>query len=215
MKISEQRLHVLFLIIGILVFFWSYIDHRSTFGWVLLSAPVVIVSMFFTFTYKKFTFSTLVYFLGFLWACLLLWGAKYTFTYVPFFEYLSEVFGWTRNHFDRLTHFAQGFVPYLIFREYLLRKGILNPKKLTNLVLFALVLSFSATWELIEFSASIISGRSQSFILDMQGDIWDTQMDMVFALIGAISSCLLLGKYHLNQIREKIVSELGNQHHMT
>jgi putative membrane protein len=204
MKISEQKFHLLLLFIGILVFIWSYVDHKSTFGWTLLSAPVVIAAIFFTWTYKKFTFSSLVYFLGFLWACLLLWGAKYTFTYVPFFEYLSDVFGWTRNYFDRSTHFAQGFVPYLIFREYLLRKGILTSKKLTNLVLFTLVLGFSASWELIEFSASIISGRSQSFILDMQGDIWDTQMDMVFALVGAISSSIILGKLHLSTINKKM-----------
>ncbi len=208
MKISEQKIHLMLLIIGVLVFIWSYIDHRLTFGWVLLSAPVVIVTVFFVLTYKRFTYTTLVYFIGFLWACLLLWGAKYTYTYVPFFEYLTDVFGWSRNHFDRFTHFAQGFVPYMIFREYLFRKGVLNQKKITNLVLFLMVLGFSATWELIEFSASILSGRSQSFILDMQGDIWDTQMDMLFALIGAITSSLVLGNFHLKQIVSKTSSDI-------
>lgn len=206
-KISERKLHLILLIIGLVVLVWSYIDHRLMFGWVLLITPIIIVTALFTFTYKKFTFTTLVYVLGFLYACLLMVGAKYTYTYVPFFDYLSEIFGWSRNYYDRVAHFAQGFVPFLVFREYLLRKGILNKGKLNNLVILAMVLGFSATWELLEYTTAELSGRSQSFVLDMQGDIWDTQLDMLSALIGAITSSILLGKFHMQLIMKKMNKE--------
>jgi putative membrane protein len=201
---NERRLHIFLLIIGLLVFVWSYVDHKLTFGWILLSVPIIIVSMLFIFTYKRFTFTTLIYIIGFLWACLLMVGAKYTYTYVPIFDSLSEAFGLTRNYYDRVAHFAQGFVPFLIFREYLMRKGILSNRKSTTLIVIGLVLAFSASWELLEYSTAELSGKSQSFILDMQGDIWDTQLDMLSAIIGAITSWLILGKYHLRLIEDKM-----------
>jgi putative membrane protein len=201
---NERRLHIFLLIIGLLVFVWSYVDHKLTFGWILLSVPIIIVSMLFIFTYKRFTFTTLIYIIGFFWACLLMVGAKYTYTYVPIFDSLSEAFGLTRNYYDRVAHFAQGFVPFLIFREYLMRKGILSNRKSTTLIVIGLVLAFSASWELLEYSTAELSGKSQSFILDMQGDIWDTQLDMLSAIVGAITSWLILGKYHLGLIEEKM-----------
>ena len=168
-----------------------------------------MVSLLFILTYKRFTFTTLVYTAGFLYACLLMVGAKYTYTYVPLFDSLSEMFGWTRNYYDRVAHFAQGFVPFLVFREYLLRKKILNKGKLNNLIIIAMVLGFSASWELLEYTTSELSGMSQSFVLDMQGDIWDTQLDMLSALIGALTSSLLLGKIHLKLIDQKM-GNMGN-----
>jgi putative membrane protein len=208
LKITEQRLHLILLIIGLFVFAWSFIDHKLTFGWILLSVPIILVSMLFIFTYKSFTFTTLVYVVGFLYACLLMAGAKYTYTYVPLFDYLSELFGWTRNYYDRVAHFAQGFVPFLIFKEFLLRKGVVKNRRFTNVIIIAMVLGFSASWELLEYSTSVLSGMSQSFVLDMQGDMWDTQLDMLSALIGAITACLVLGNYHLSLIRQKMnVSE--------
>ncbi len=208
-KITEKRLHLVLLIIGLLVFVWSYIDHKLTFGWILLTVPIIMVSLLFILTYKRFTFTTLVYTAGFLYACLLMVGAKYTYTYVPLFDSLSEMFGWTRNYYDRVAHFAQGFVPFLVFREYLLRKKILNKGKLNNLIIIAMVLGFSASWELLEYTTSELSGMSQSFVLDMQGDIWDTQLDMLSALIGALTSSLLLGKIHLKLIDQKM-GNMGN-----
>jgi putative membrane protein len=201
---SERRIHVTLLIIGLMVLGWSYIDHRLTFGWILLTVPIVIASILFISTYKKFTFTTLIYIIGFFWACLLMVGAKYTYTYVPIFDSISEAFGLTRNYYDRFAHFAQGFVPFLIFREYLMRKGILSNRKSTTLIVIGLVLAFSASWELLEYSTAELSGKSQSFILDMQGDIWDTQLDMLSAIIGAITSWLILGKYHLRLIEDKM-----------
>jgi putative membrane protein len=209
LKITEKRLHIILLIIGLFVFAWSYIDHKLTFGWILLSVPIITVSLVFILTYKKFTFTTIVYVFGFLYACLLMVGAKYTYTYVPLFDYLSETFGWTRNYYDRVAHFAQGFVPFLIFKEYLLRKGLMKNSRLTNLIVITMVLGFSASWELLEYTATELSGMSQSFILDMQGDIWDTQLDMLSALIGALTASLTLGKYHLKLIERRLAKSFS------
>jgi putative membrane protein len=86
---------------------------------------------------------------------LLMVGAKYTYTYVPLFDSLSETFGWTRNYYDRVAHFAQGFVPFLIFKEYLLRKGLMSEMvRLTNLIVITMILGFSASWELLEYTAT-------------------------------------------------------------
>lgn len=204
---TEHRIHISLLIIGLIVFGWSYIDHKLTFGWILLSVPIITVASLFIFTYRKFSFTTLVYIIGFLYACLLMVGAKYTYTYVPLFDSISETMGWTRNYYDRVAHFAQGFVPFLIFKEYLLRKKILSKSNFTNLVIIALVLGFSASWELLEYVTAELSGMSQSFILDMQGDIWDTQLDMLSALLGAMTSWIILGKYHMKYIDLKIKEE--------
>ena len=200
----ELRVHVILLILGLLVFIWSYVDHRLTFGWILLSVPIITVATVFILTYKRFTFTTLIYVIGFLWACLLMVGAKYTYTYVPLFDSLSEAFGLTRNYYDRVAHFAQGFVPFLIFREYLIRNQILANRQLTTLIVIVLVLGFSASWELLEYTTAELSGMSQSFILDMQGDIWDTQLDMLSALVGAVASWLLLGKLHMRMVINKM-----------
>jgi putative membrane protein len=208
---TEHRIHISLLIIGLIVFGWSYIDHKLTFGWILLSVPIITVVSLFIFTYKKFTFTTLVYIIGFLYACLLMVGAKYTYTYVPLFDSISESMGWTRNYYDRVAHFAQGFVPFLIFKEYLLRKKILSKSNITNLVIIALVLGFSASWELLEYVTAELSGMSQSFILDMQGDIWDTQLDMLSALLGAMASWLILGKYHMKLIERKMMDSTSKK----
>jgi putative membrane protein len=201
---QEKHTHLTFYIIGLLFFAWSYINHVDTFGWVLLSAPVVIISAFFVATYKKFTFSTMVYFFGLLWAIVLLIGAKYTYTYNPLFEMLKEMFGHSRNHYDRFGHFAQGFVPVMLYKEFFIRKGFLQRTKALSFILVSLVLAFSAFYELLEFFATVVSNQPQSYILDLQGDMWDTQYDMLYAIIGAITSLWLFGKKHDREIDKMI-----------
>lgn len=203
---TQKQIHQMILIIGLLVFVWSYIGHRDTFGWASLITPIVVVSIFFIVTYEKFAFSTFVYFFGLIWIIILLIGAKYTYSQNPFFAWISEIFHVERNQFDRLGHFAQGFVPIMIFKEYLYRKNILKPSKMSNFLLIALVLSFSAFYELTEFAATIISNRPQSYILDLQGDMWDTQWDMILATIGAGVSLFTFGKMH-----NKIIIEMQNK----
>ena len=193
---KSTKVNLSFLLFGYLVYIWSYINHIDTFGWFTLSTPVVLISIFFIVTYKKFTFTSYVYFWGLVWAIILLIGAKYTYTYNPLFEYLRDVFNFSRNHYDRLGHFAQGFIPALLIREYLYRKKVLKPSKVSILIITGIVLAFSAFYELLEFAATVLSNRPQSYILDLQGDMWDTQYDMLFALIGAYVSLVFCWKPH-------------------
>lgn len=201
--VRNPKLNRLFIIIGVLVFIWSYINHYDTFGWTLLALPVVVIPSIFIATSKKFTYSTFVYFFGLLWAIVLLVGAKYTYTYNPLFEFIKEVFDHSRNNYDKVGHFAQGFVPVMIMKEYVVRKGIIPRSKALNFILISLALAFSAFYELVEFAATVLSNQPLEYILDLQGDMWDTQWDMVYAVIGAYVSLMLFGKMH-----DKIIDKM-------
>src|SRR5690554_4694178 len=123
--VRNPKLNRTFVIIGVFVLIWSYINHYDTFGWTLLALPVIVTSLIFMATSKRFTYSTFVYFFGLIWAIILLIGAKYTYTYNPLFEFLKEVLNHSRNNYDKVGHFAQGFIPVIIIKEYVVRKGII------------------------------------------------------------------------------------------
>ena len=204
--VRNPKLNRTFVIIGVFVLIWSYIDHYDTFGWTLLSLPVIVTSLIFMATSKRFTYSTFVYFFGLIWAIILLIGAKYTYTYNPLFEFLKEVLNHSRNNYDKVGHFAQGFIPVIIIKEYVVRKGIIPRAKSLNFILISLALAFSAAYELVEFAATVLSNQPQEYILDLQGDMWDTQYDMISAIIGAYVSLKLFGKTH-DKIIDKIMQE--------
>jgi putative membrane protein len=193
---TSKQIHLFFLVIGLLVFAWSYIDHYDTFGWLALVSLVLIGAVVFISTYNKFTFSTFVYFFGLIWVIILLVGAKYTYSNNPLFDSISEFLNLSRNYYDRVGHFAQGFVPVMVIKEFLYRKNILKPSKGTIFIILCMVLAFSAFHELLEFGIAEITNQPASYILDTQGQNWDTQWDMFLALIGAFTSLFLLGKKH-------------------
>ncbi len=189
---KERRL-VLALTI---VLIWSSINAEDYFAWVMLTIPALIYVGTLIATHKKFKFTYFAYVLVFVHVVILLIGAKYTYTYNPLFEEIKEIFNLSRNHYDRVGHFALGFVPAIIAREFLLRKGYFKKSKFFYVTVFAFVLALSATWELLEFFATIISGRPAQYILSLQGDSLDTQKDMLLAVIGAALALVFLGKIH-------------------
>lgn len=196
LNLTPKQIHLIFLFIGVLVFIWSYIDHYDTFGWFVLSSIIVLGVIFFIATYKKFTFSTFVYFFVLIWMIILMIGAKHTYSNNPTFDMISEFLNLSRNYYDRVGHLAQGFVPAMIIKEFFYRKNILKPSKMSIFLIICLVLSFSAFYEILEFAAAEITNQPASYILDTQGHNWDTQWDMVMAIIGACASFLFLGKRH-------------------
>ncbi|HSL93091.1 MAG TPA: DUF2238 domain-containing protein [Bacillota bacterium] len=199
---SEFRKHVLFLIIGTAFFIWSYIGHSDTFAWIMLSLPIVMGVVATVATYRRFTFTTFVYALGLLYVIILMAGAKYTYTYNPLFDFIKDNLGHTRNFYDRVGHFAQGFIPVLVFKEIILRPGHMKRGPFFYLVLLCMVLAFSAAWELLEFGAVIISGMDARYIMSLQGDLLDTQWDMFMAVIGAVVSLLMFNRYHDKKMAE-------------
>jgi len=124
-------------------------------------------------------------------------GAHYTYAEVPYFEGL---FGSERNNYDKVGHFFQGFVPALLAREILIRKAIVNGKVWLNVIIVSICLAFSAFYELIEWWVALATGEDAEAFLGTQGYIWDTQSDMGLALLGAITSLLVLAKIHNNQL---------------
>lgn len=149
------------------------------------------------FTYRKFRLTSLLYVLILMHCIVLMIGGHYTYAEVPFFDGL---FGADRNNYDKLGHFFQGFVPALIAREILIRRHVVNGQWWLRLFVVCVALSFSAFYELIEWWVALASDEAADAFLGTQGYVWDTQSDMWLALIGAISSLVLLSKYHDKQI---------------
>ncbi len=185
------------LVLGlIIVLIWSSINPEDYFAWVMLTIPSLIYAGVLIATHTKFKFTYFAYVLVFIHIVILLIGAKYTYTFNPLFEKFQEIFNLSRNHYDRVGHLAQGFVPAIITREFLLRKGYYTKSKFFYVTVFAFVIALSASWELLEFFATIISNNSAEYMLSTQGDFWDTQWDMVMAIIGAALALVFLGKTH-------------------
>jgi putative membrane protein len=127
-------------------------------------------------------------------------GGHYTYAEVPLFDTLQDALGLERNNYDKLGHFAQGFVPAVLAREILIRKQVVKTKAWLNLFIISICLAFSAFYELIEWAVAFLSGAGAEAFLGTQGDIWDTQSDMCFALIGAILAIVIMANTHDKQL---------------
>ena len=134
-------------------------------------------------------------------------GGHYTYAEVPLFDSLKDVFGFSRNNYDKVGHFAQGFVPALITREIILRKNIIQGTTWQSFFIICFCLAFSAFYELIEWWVALLSEEAADAFLGTQGYIWDTQSDMGWALLGAITSLLCLSKLHNQQLNNIINRE--------
>lgn len=128
-------------------------------------------------------------------------GGHYTYAEVPLFDYLKELFGFARNNYDKVGHFAQGLVPALIAREIMIRKAVINGARWRNFLIICFVLAFSAFYELLEWWVAAASGEDAIAFLGTQGYVWDTQSDMFLALIGATVGLVLLSKLHNSQLK--------------
>jgi putative membrane protein len=168
---------------------------------ILLTAPILIA------TYRCFPLTPLLYRLVFLHALILITGAYYTYARVPIGDWVQHAFDFSRNHFDRVGHFAQGFVPAMITREILLRKTPLRPGKWMFFLVVCVCLSISAFYEFIEWWAAVILGDVATDFLGTQGDPWDTQWDMFSAFVGAIVAQITLSRVHSREL-ERLV-EMG------
>ena len=178
------------------VFFWSLVRPHDYFTWLLEVLPAIIGIAILAATYKRFRFSTLVYALICVHAIILMIGGHYTYAEMPLFNWIRDTLGLSRNYYDRLGHFAQGFVPAMIAREILLRTTPLRRGKLLFYIVVSICLAISALYELIEWRAAVTFGASATAFLGTQGDPWDTQWDMTFALIGAITAMLTMSHAH-------------------
>ena len=169
--------------------------------WALEVFPVVVALPLLWATYRRFPLTTLLYGCIFLHALVLMLGGAYTYASVQLGFDLAELLGLTRNPYDKIGHFFQGFVPALVAREILLRGHFVRGKKMLAFVVVCVVLAISATYEFIEWGVALALGQGADEFLGTQGDPWDTQSDMFFALIGAVTALLLLSRVHDRQIQ--------------
>jgi len=182
------------------VLLWSGIAPHDHFTWFLEVAPVLIGIPILLLTARTFPLTPLAYTLLAIHACILMVGGKYTYAEVPLGYWVSEALGWTRNNYDRLGHFAQGFVPAIIAREILLRTSPLKRGKWLGFIVVCICLAISATYELVEWRTAVGTGAAADAFLGTQGDPWDTQEDMAMALVGAIAALISLGRVHDHQL---------------
>ena len=190
--------------IGLVVYFsmlaWSVIAPHDYFTWFLESAPALIAFVVLTATHRRFPLTALAYGLILVHCLILFLGAHYSYAEVDTFKFVRDFFGWQRNNYDKLGHFAQGFVPAIIAREILIRNRVVNGRGWLNFFVVSICLAFSALYELFEWGVAVATGDSAEAFLGTQGYVWDTQSDMAMALLGAISSLLLLRKLHDGQL---------------
>jgi putative membrane protein len=186
-----------------LVLTWSAFRPHDFFTWALEVFPALLGLVVLALTYPRFRFTTLVYVLICVHAIILMVGGHYTYAQVPLFNWIRDHWHLARNDYDRVGHFAQGFVPALIAREILLRRSPLRRGGWLFFLVVCICLAISAAYELLEWQVAIASGSAANAFLGTQGDPWDTQEDMATALVGAVSALLLFSRLHDRQLEER------------
>ncbi|MGU8478793.1 DUF2238 domain-containing protein [Clostridium perfringens] len=189
---KTKALHIFLFISIFIIFILSGINPYDRFIWFLEVLPVIIGGIILIVTYPKFKFSNFVYIFLWIHALILIIGGHYTYAEMPLFNWIKHTFNLNRNYYDRLGHLAQGFIPALVIREFLIKKNILNNKKFLSFIVISICLSISASYEIIEFIVAILIGETAESFLGLQGDIWDAQWDMLLALIGSILALFLI-----------------------
>lgn len=189
------------LVLGLLALIGSAIGAAERGTWVLEVFPIFIAVPLLIVTARRFPLTPLAYGLIFVHAIILMVGGHYTYAKVPLGFWMRDAFHLTRNNYDRIGHFAQGFVPAIIAREILIRRSVVRSAGWLFFVVTCICLSISACYEFIEWATAVIGGSSADAFLGTQGDIWDTQWDMFTALIGALIAQITLSRVHDRQLR--------------
>ena len=197
---TRERIPLVLLAAVAAIFVWSGWRPADRMTWALEVFPVVIAVPLLIATRRRFPLTTLAYVLIAIHATILMVGGRYTYAQVPLFNWIRDTFHLARNHYDRVGHFAQGFVPAIVGREILLRKSPLRRGGWLFFLVTCVCLAVSVVYELIEWTAAATSGSAADAFLGTQGDPWDTQKDMLLAGIGAIVAQLLLSRVHDRQI---------------
>ena len=192
----------LWLIVYFAVLIWSGINPKDYFTWLLEVLPAIIGLVVMAATYKKFRLTTLAYFLILLHSIILMVGGHFTYAEVPLFDWIRDVFNMKRNNYDKVGHLAQGFIPAIIAREILMRLEVVSGKGWLSFLVICICLAISAFYELIEWWAALLSGEAAEAFLGTQGYVWDTQSDMMLALVGAVIALILLSKIHDRQLQK-------------
>ena len=208
--ISSSKYPLLLLLIVSVICIWSGISPRDTrLTWVLEVIPFFIALPIMILTYRRFPMTNLAYTLIAIHAVILMIGGHYSYSNVPLGFWMEDWFGWTRNNYDKIGHFMQGFGPAICVREIVMRTSPLKSGKLLGFISIAIPLAFSAMYEIIEWLAALTNPGDTDAFLGTQGYIWDTQTDMFLCLIGSVVALLTLKRLH-NKSLSGIFAEFNN-----
>lgn len=197
---DAHRLHASLWLAVAAVTAWSAIGPKDVLTWWLEAIPALVVLVLLPALYGRFRMTSLAYVLVALHAAVLLIGAHYTYAEVPAFDWLRDTWGLSRNHYDRVGHWMQGFTPAIVAREVLLRHSPLPGSRWLPFLVVCFCLAFSAFYEMIEWWVAVGSGDAAVAFLATQGDVWDTQWDMFLALVGAVAALATLSNLHGRQL---------------
>ena len=188
------------LVLGALALAASAVNAYDRMTWILEVFPILLGVPLLVATRRRFPLTPLAYRLLFLHALILMLGGHYTYARVPLGFWFRDLLDLARNPYDRLGHFAQGFVPAILAREILLRRGVVRRGGWLFFLVTCVCLSLSAVYEFVEWGSAVLGGAAADDFLGTQGDIWDTQWDMLCALLGALTAQLTLSRMHDREI---------------
>lgn len=196
---------ILWLLVFSSVLTWSAVNPRERVIWFLEVAPALLGLLVLVITFRSFQFTRIAYWLILAHSVILMVGGHYTYAEVPLFNWIRDAFDMSRNNYDKVGHFAQGFVPAIIAREILIRKSPLKEGKWLFFVVVSICLGLSAFYEFIEWWVALAGGTAAEAFLGTQGYVWDTQSDMFMAFVGAVAALLLLGKAHDRALAKYVI----------
>jgi putative membrane protein len=195
--------HVILIILFFTGLVVSGINPHDYFTWFLEVFPAIIGFVVLVFTYKRFKFSYLTYVMILVHCYVLFIGGHYTYAEVPAFNWIRDTFHQARNNYDKVGHFTQGFVPAMITRELFIRLNVVQKRRWMAFLTVCVCTTISVLYEFLEWFVSIASGQSGDSFLGTQGYVWDTQSDMLYAMIGAICMVIFIAK-----IQDKAIGKL-------
>jgi len=196
-----QLLQKIWIVIFLAVLIWSGIGPHDYPTWLLEVAPALLAAAVLWLTRERFPLTRLTYTLILIHCVILMVGGHYTYAEVPVGDWVRDALDQSRNNYDKLGHFAQGFIPAIVAREILIRKKVINYPGWRDFLIVCVCLAISAFYELVEWWVALLSDDAADAFLGTQGYIWDTQSDMWFALLGAVSALILLSRLHDRQLR--------------
>lgn len=189
------------LAVGVALLVLSGIRAKDPFTWLLEVAPALIAAPILIATYPRFAFTNLVYALILVHASILMLGGHYTYAEVPLGFWMEKAFHFSRNNYDRIGHFAQGFVPALVAREVVSRRGVIRSPGWVFVFATSVCGSVAALYEIVEWLTAVSTSGGATAFLGTQGDPWDTQEDMLMCFVGAVTSQVALGRIHDGAMR--------------
>jgi putative membrane protein len=198
--VTARQWHIALLVTFLAALIWSGINPKDRLIWLLEVLPAMLGAAILVGLYRRVKLTMLLYCLIWLHALVLMVGGHWTYADMPLFSLLRDEYDLARNHYDRVGHVMQGFVPAIIAREIFIRGRVINGRRWMFFLICCVALAISVFYEFIEWWVAVWSGTAAEAFLATQGDVWDTQWDMFLALIGAIASQLMLAPWHERQL---------------